>query len=60
MKWKIIEVEHTPFLSLLGSWRLGGLLAGQPGLDYRQGQDVSLLHNVQTGSAGPTQAPIQW
>jgi hypothetical protein len=27
-----------------------GLRAAQPGLDSLQGQDVSLLHNVQNGS----------
>jgi hypothetical protein len=43
------EVEYTPFLSLLCPWRLDGLLAGQPESDSRQGQHVSLLHNVQTG-----------
>jgi hypothetical protein len=26
-----------------------GLRAGRPGLDSRQGQDISLLHSVQTG-----------
>jgi hypothetical protein len=47
------------FLSLLCSWRLDGLLAGRPGLDFRQGQDVSLLHNVQTGSgAHPASYPM--
>jgi hypothetical protein len=54
------EVEYTPFLSFLCSWRLDGLRAGQPGLDYRQGQYVSLIHNVEIGSAGPTQVPIHW
>jgi hypothetical protein len=44
------EVEYTPFLSLLCLWRLDGLQAGQPGLDSREGQEVSLLHNVLTGS----------
>jgi hypothetical protein len=43
------EVEYTPFLSLLCPWSLDGLLTGQPGLDSGQGQDVSLLHDVQTG-----------
>jgi hypothetical protein len=53
------EVEYTPFLSLLCPWRLDGLQAGQPGLDSRQGQDVSLLHNVQTGSgANPASYPV--
>jgi hypothetical protein len=46
---KKCEMEYTPFLSLLCPWRHNGLRAGQPGLDSRQGQDVSLLHNVQTG-----------
>jgi hypothetical protein len=32
------------------SVELHGLRARHPGLDSRQGQDVSLLHNVQTGS----------
>jgi hypothetical protein len=27
-----------------------GLLAGRPGFDSRQGQDISLLYSVQTGS----------
>jgi hypothetical protein len=44
------EVQYTPFLSLLCPWRLDGLRAGQLGLDSRRGQDVSLFHNVQTGS----------
>jgi hypothetical protein len=52
------ELEYTPFLSLLCSWRLDGLRAGQPELSYRQGQDIYFIHNVETGSAGPTQAPI--
>jgi hypothetical protein len=40
-------------------WRLDGLRAGQPGLDSRQGQDVSLLHNVQTGSGfHPASYPV--
>jgi hypothetical protein len=51
------EVGYTPFLSLPCPWRLDGLRAGRAGLDSGQGQDVSLLHNVQTGS-GPTQPPI--
>jgi hypothetical protein len=46
----ICEVDYTPFLSLLCSWRLDGLRAGRPGLDYRQGQYVSVIHNVETGS----------
>jgi hypothetical protein len=37
------EMEYTPFLSLQCLWRLDGLRAGQPGLDCRQGQDVSRL-----------------
>jgi hypothetical protein len=37
-------------LTLLCPWRLDGLRAGRSGLDSRQGQNVSLLHNVQTGS----------
>jgi hypothetical protein len=37
------------FLSLLCPWRLDGLRAGRPGLVSRQGQVVSLLHNVRTG-----------
>jgi hypothetical protein len=53
------EVEYTPFLSLLCPWRLDGLRAGQPGMDSRQGQDVSLLHDVQTGSgAHPASYPM--
>jgi hypothetical protein len=53
------EVEYTPFLSLLCPWRLDGLRAGQPELDSREGQDVSLLHNVQTGSgAHPASYPV--
>jgi hypothetical protein len=47
------EVGYTPFLSLLYPWRLNRLRAGQPGLDSRKGQDVSLLHNVHAGSRGP-------
>jgi hypothetical protein len=40
-------------------WSLDGLRAGQPGLDSRQGQDVSLLHNVQTGfGARPASYPV--
>jgi hypothetical protein len=46
-------------LSLLCSWRLDGLRAGQPGWDSRQGQDVSLIHNVETGSgAHPGSYPV--
>jgi hypothetical protein len=53
------EVECTPFLSLLYPWRLDWLRAGQPGLDSRQGQDVSLIHNLQTGSgAHPASYPV--
>jgi hypothetical protein len=37
------EVECTPFLSLLCTWRLDGLRAGQPGLDSRQGQDKVVI-----------------
>jgi hypothetical protein len=38
---------------------LDGLRAGQPGLDSRQGEDVSLLHNVLTGSgAHPASYPV--
>jgi hypothetical protein len=44
------EVGCTPFLSLLCPWHLDRLRAGRPGLDSRQEQDVSLLHNVHTGS----------
>jgi hypothetical protein len=44
------EVEYTPFLSLLCPWRLDGHRGGQMGLNYGQGQDVSLLHDVQTGA----------
>jgi hypothetical protein len=52
------EVEYNPFLSLLCPWRLDGLRAGQPGLDSGQGQDVSFLHNVRTGSgARPASYP---
>jgi hypothetical protein len=52
-------MEYNPFLSLLCPWRLDGLRAGQPGLDSRQGQDASLLHNVQTGSgAHPASYPV--
>jgi hypothetical protein len=52
------EVKYTPFLSLPCPWRLDGLRAGQPGLVSRQRQDVSLLHNVQTGSgAHPASYP---
>jgi hypothetical protein len=43
------EIQRV-FLSPLCPWRLGGLRAGQPGLDSRKGQDVSLLHKVQTCS----------
>jgi hypothetical protein len=53
------EVGYTSFLSLLCPWCLDGLRTGQPGLDSRQGQDVSLLHNVQTGSgAHPGSYPM--
>jgi hypothetical protein len=53
------EVEYTPFLSLLCPWHLDGLQAVQPGLDSRQGHDVSRLHNVQTGSgARPASYPV--
>jgi hypothetical protein len=53
------EVEYTTFLSLPRSWRLDGLLAGQPVLDYRQEQGVSLIHNVETGSgAHPGSYPV--
>jgi hypothetical protein len=45
-----INVEYTPFLSLLCPWCLAGHRGGQLGLDSGQGQDVSLLYNVQTGS----------
>jgi hypothetical protein len=45
-----INVEYTTFLSLLRPWRLNGHRGGQLGLDSGQGQDVFLLHNVQTGS----------
>jgi hypothetical protein len=56
--WKI-NVEYTPFLSLLCPWGLDGLQAGRPGLDSRQVQDVPLLHNVQTGSgAHPASYPM--
>jgi hypothetical protein len=52
-------VEYTAFVSLLCPWRLDGQRAGQPGLASRQGQDVSLLHTVQTGSgAHPTSYPM--
>jgi hypothetical protein len=52
-------VEYAPFLSLLCPWCLDGLGAGQPGLNSRQGQDVSLLHNVQSGSgAHPAPYPM--
>jgi hypothetical protein len=45
------EVEYTPFLSLSC---LDGHRGGQLGLDSGQGQDVSLLHDVQTGSGAHT------
>jgi hypothetical protein len=35
---------------LLYPWRLDGHRGGQLGLDTGQGQDVSLLHDIQTGS----------
>jgi hypothetical protein len=36
-----------------------GLRAARPGFDSRQGQDFSLLHNVQTGSgAHPASYPM--
>jgi hypothetical protein len=44
------QLEYTPFLSLPCPWPLDGLRDGRPGLNSGQGQDVSLLHNVQTGS----------
>jgi hypothetical protein len=44
------EVEYTPFLSLLCPWRLDGHRGGELGLDSGQGQDVSLLHDVQISS----------
>jgi hypothetical protein len=43
IKWKI-NVEYTPFLSLLCPWLLDGHRGGQLGLDSGQ------RHNVQTGS----------
>jgi hypothetical protein len=43
------EMEYTPFLSLLCPWRLDGHRVGQMGLHSGQGQDVSFLHDVQTG-----------
>jgi hypothetical protein len=49
IKWRI-NVEYSPFLSLLCPWRLDGQRSGQVGFDARQGKDVSLLHDVQTGS----------
>jgi hypothetical protein len=45
------EIQRV-FVNLHCPWRLDGLRVGQAGLDSRQSQDVSLLHNVQTGS-GP-------
>jgi hypothetical protein len=48
------EVEYTPFLSLLCPWRLDGQSSGQVGLDYGQGQDVSLLDDVWAGSGAHT------
>jgi hypothetical protein len=51
--------RYTPFLSLLCPWRLDGLRAGQSGLNSREGQDVSLLHNAQTSTgAKPTSYPV--
>jgi hypothetical protein len=51
IKWKInVKWRYTPFLSLLCPWCLNGQQAGQLVLDSRQGQDVSLLHNIQAGS----------
>jgi hypothetical protein len=52
------KVEYSPFLSLPCPWHLDGHRGGQLGLDSGQGQDVSLLHDVQTDS-GDTQPPIQ-
>jgi hypothetical protein len=40
----------TLTISLLCPWRLDGHSGGQLGLDSGQGQDFSLLHDVQTGS----------
>jgi hypothetical protein len=52
------EIQRV-FLSLQCLWHLGGLRAGQLGLDSQQGQDVSLLPNVQTGSgAHPASYPL--
>jgi hypothetical protein len=36
-----------------------GLRAGRWGFDSRQGQDLSILHRVQTGFLGSTQTRIQ-
>jgi hypothetical protein len=51
------EIQRV-FLSLQCPLRLGGLRAGHAGLDSRQGQDVSPLHNIQTGF-GVNQPPIR-
>jgi hypothetical protein len=41
------------------NWYSNELRAGRPGLDSRQGHDVSLLRRVQTGSvAHPTSYPM--
>jgi hypothetical protein len=62
IKWKINvkwSTLHSYQLSLLCPWRLDGLRAGQPVLDSRQEQDVSLLHNVQACSgAHPASYPV--
>jgi hypothetical protein len=52
------QLEYNPFLSLLCPWRHNEIRAGQPGLDSRQGQDVYLLHNVQTGSGAHPAYPV--
>jgi hypothetical protein len=45
------------FLSIQCPWLFEGLRARLPGLDSQQGQDISLLHNVQTDSvAHPSNA----
>jgi hypothetical protein len=51
IKWKInLRCSTLQFISQLCPWRPDGHRGGEPGLDSGQGQDVSLLHEVQTGS----------
>jgi hypothetical protein len=47
-------VKYSQFLLLPCPWHLDGHSGGQVGLDYGEGQDVSLLRDVQTGSGAHT------